>query len=77
MNPTPRSARPFGLALAAGLLLLSAAGAVAQDQPQGPRPPVPTKEDKPPIIMNYLTMVVLGAIAVGANLIPSKRGHQD
>ncbi len=33
--------------------------------------------DKPPIIMGLLTMGALGLMALGANAIPSKRGHQD
>ncbi|MBX3409849.1 MAG: hypothetical protein KF859_08175 [Phycisphaeraceae bacterium] len=41
------------------------------------RPPVPGKPDQPMLIMNYLIMVVIIAVVVGANLIPSKRGHQD
>jgi len=40
-------------------------------------PPTPGKIDKPPTVWNYLTMILIVAAVVGANLIPSKRGHQD
>ncbi len=40
-------------------------------------PPTPGKPDNPPVVMNYLTMLLIIASVVGANLIPSKRGHQD
>ncbi len=33
--------------------------------------------DNPPVVMGLLTMGVLGLMALGANAIPSKRGHQD
>jgi hypothetical protein len=67
------------LAGAMSLTVLTAAPAAAQDQPAAPQlqPPTPTKPDKPPSVMNYLTMIIIIAAVVGANMIPSKRGHQD
>jgi hypothetical protein len=39
--------------------------------------PVPRKAPNPPTLWNYFVVIVIvGAIGV-ANLIPSKRGHQD
>ncbi len=40
-------------------------------------PPTPGKPDDPPLVMNYMTMMLIIGLVVGANLIPSKRGHQD
>jgi hypothetical protein len=40
-------------------------------------PPVPRKSDKPPVLWNYLVLIIIVAAAFGANMIPSKRGHQD
>lgn len=42
-----------------------------------PKPPTPGKPDKPPILLSYIVMALLVAAALGANLIPAKRGHQD
>jgi len=40
--------------------------------------PTPGKlDDKVPVIIPYAIMLLLAAAAIGANLIPSKRGHQD
>lgn len=74
----------LGAALAASITLsagaqisnpgASAPSARAEDTP---RPPVPGKQDKPPLVMMYLVLAGLVAMVVGANLIPSKRGHQD
>ncbi|MCW5768441.1 MAG: hypothetical protein KIT19_07135 [Phycisphaeraceae bacterium] len=41
------------------------------------RPPSPAKQDDPPTIRSYFLLALLVAAAVGANCIPSKRGHQD
>ena len=32
---------------------------------------------KPPKYRMYLTVIVIGGLLLGANAIPSKRGHQD
>lgn len=57
-----------------------AAMAIPQDQPAAatpPAPPTPDKPDDPPVVLNYLTMLIILAVVIGASLIPSKRGHQD
>lgn len=41
------------------------------------RPPAPAKQDDPPTIRSYFLLALLIAAAAGANVIPSKRGHQD
>jgi hypothetical protein len=61
------------LALSAGW----SAGQAPQPAPTPIRPPTVTNNDKPPIVGMYFTMVVILVLVVGANLIPSKRGHQD
>ena len=68
---------------AAAVLTLNAGMASAQPGRPEPidltevRPPAPPKQDTPPIVMSYLLLAILVAAAVGANTIPSKRGHQD
>jgi hypothetical protein len=65
---------------AAAVAGLSAAGASAQSaQPtaQTLRPPTVNQTDDPPTIRMYLVTALLAALVVGANLTPSKRGHQD
>ncbi len=49
----------------------------ATDAPAAPAPPTPGKPDEPPLVMNYFVMLIILAVVIGANLIPSKRGHQD
>ncbi len=45
---------------------------------EGVSPPRPGKaDDSAPLVMTYLVGIVLLGAAVGANLIPPKRGHQD
>lgn len=51
-----------------GLVLAQQSGAV---------PPKPGKADDPPVIVTYGVMLILAAGIIGANMIPSKRGHQD
>lgn len=61
----------------------AAAPAMAQFQSddagaEGVSPPRPGKADESaPVVMTYLLGFVLLGAAVGANLIPPKRGHQD
>lgn len=60
----------------------SAPPALAQLQGEGEAeavsPPRPGKaDDSAPIVLTYLVGILLIGAAVGANLIPSKRGHQD
>lgn len=43
-----------------------------------PRPPIARKADpKPPLLWNFFAFVVIAGAVLGANMIPSKRGHQD
>lgn len=76
------------LAIPALLLTLAIGGSVASNaeaQPRRPetidltamRPPLPQKQDKAPFIFPWLLVAVLVGGAVGVNMIPSKRGHQD
>ena len=67
-----------GRAMAA-VLTIGAVGAVAQE-PEGPtpvKPPTPRKSDDPPFIWNLFAVIVIAGAIFGANMIPSKRGHQD
>jgi len=59
--------------LAAALVVLCAAPALAQAL----RPPTPRKSDDPPYIWNVFIMLGIVGVVFGANMIPSKRGHQD
>jgi hypothetical protein len=63
---------------------MSLVAAPAQAQPNTKKkvevraePPTPRKSDNPPTIWNYLILFVILAAVFGANMIPSKRGHQD
>ncbi len=58
---------------AAAVLLLCTSSVLAQ----GLRPPTPRKSDDPPYIWNVFIMIVIVGVVFGANMIPSKRGHQD
>ncbi len=66
---------PAALGLAAIMLLTTAASAL-QDTVQQ-RPPVPSQTAEPPIITTFLVIAVLVAVGLGAQALPSKRGHQD
>lgn len=45
---------------------------------QGGKAPTPKKADpEPPVLMGYLAIIIIVGAVVGANMIPSKRGHQD
>lgn len=76
---TSRTIRAGVLALPLAALLWAAAPAEAQPGKQqgAPSPPTPKQPDEPPIVMNYLVLLVVAAAILGANAIPSKRGHQD
>lgn len=67
------------LALPLAMAMWAATPAAAQPNKQqgAPSPPTPKQPDEPPIIMNYLVLVIVVAGILGANAIPSKRGHQD
>jgi hypothetical protein len=40
-------------------------------------PPVPRRADTPPVLWNYLLLMIIVGTAFAANMMPSKRGHQD
>ena len=64
--------------LAAGLaLILLALPASGQPSVDEMRPPSVTSTGEPPVIRMYLVTALIGGLVIGANLIPSKRGHQD
>lgn len=69
------------LAMALAMPLAVPAGALAQppapDAAKPPSPPPLGKPDEPPVVMNYFVMLLILGVVIGANLIPSKRGHQD
>jgi hypothetical protein len=65
------------LMLAVLTVCVTPAQAQAPKAQEALRPPNPTTPDKPPIIWNFLVIVVVLGLAGGAALIPSKRGHQD
>lgn len=81
------SLRTIRVGLVAGAMsaALFAGGATnAQTQPGQPgqpaalKPPTPGKEDTSrPLVMTIVAGIVIVAVVVGANMIPSKRGHQD
>jgi len=60
-------------------LTIPAFYAMAQQEnaPAAPTPPTPSKADEPPAIMSFLLLAVLVGAIVGANLIATKRSHQD
>jgi hypothetical protein len=75
---TPRLA--LAALVAAAALAAAAMPAAAQTPPPAAeplRPPTPGRPDKPPSAWNYMALVVIGGLVLGASLIPSKRGHQD
>ena len=59
--------------LTAAAVLLCAGSAFAQSL----RPPTPRKSDDPPYVWSIFVMIVIVGAVFGANMIPSKRGHQD
>jgi len=77
-----KSTRLAGLAAGALLTLGCLAPPAAAQPPAKPddtiRMPAPKKADEnPPTLWAYLAVfIILGAV-FGANMIPSKRGHQD
>lgn len=89
MTPrTPRTtrtriaARLLAGTLALGTLTFVAAPVMAQQNNPAPEnelsPPVPAPPRNPPSFLMGIAMAfVLGALVVGVNFIPSKRGHQD
>jgi hypothetical protein len=83
-RPVARFLRPgaAALALVAAAMVVPALPSAALAQPAGEEvqrltTPLPTRADNPPTFINVLMMVIIVGGAVGAALIPSKRGHQD
>ena len=62
------------IALLAPVLLASVASAQQRDLPISP---AIRDFANPPILLSFFLLIVVVAAAVGANLLPSKRGHQD
>ncbi|MCC6229595.1 MAG: hypothetical protein IT432_10250 [Phycisphaerales bacterium] len=70
--------RTIGIASAALALSLSATAGAQQTKALAmPKAPTAKVPDDPPVLMSYLFLLVIVGGAVGAALIPSKRGHQD
>ncbi len=71
----------FSLGVVMCVVVAMPSAAIAQSGAPAPapvvRPPAPSKEEDPSYVMQLLVLVGIGAAAIGANLIPSKRGHQD
>lgn len=67
-----RFVRVGGSVVLAGLVC-----AVAMAQEGSLKPPAPLKEADPGFFMPIFSALVILAACIGANLIPSKRGHQD
>jgi hypothetical protein len=69
-----------GAALLAALALAPAALAQGQPKKTGDdavRMPSPRKAEEPPTLFIYFIVLVILGVVFGANMIPSKRGHQD
>lgn len=70
----------LGVALATSLL---ASPALAQPKKAAnpadsiAAPPVPKKADTPPVVWNIVVGIIIVGAVFGANMIPSRRGHQD
>ena len=84
-HPTRRADRILGalvkhsarLAVLGTGLAATAATAMQDSTFTQQRPPVPSTTPEPPIILTFGIIVVLVAIGLGAQAMPSKRGHQD
>lgn len=66
-----------GVFAAALCLPVTDAGAFQAIPSAQQRPPVPSQTAEPPVVTTFLVMAVLLTIGVGAQAMPSKRGHQD
>lgn len=88
-RPLPRLIR-MGTKLRTAALLMALLGGLSFAEPSAlaqssrkkqqevvTEPPTPRRADKPPIIWNFMVALVIVGAAFGANMIPSKRGHQD
>lgn len=50
---------------------------VAAAQQELPISPTIREFANPPVLLSGFLLLVVGGIAIGVNLLPSKRGHQD
>ena len=75
MNRPRTTAR--GIAFAITLLAAGTAPVMAAAKKPAPAASKPAKAEDAPMFMTYVSILVIAAAVVGANLIPSKRGHQD
>lgn len=65
-------------AIACSAMTCISAPAFAQDAKAERTAPVPAPPTKPPShLLGTVMCFVLGAMIIGVNFIPSKRGHQD
>lgn len=77
--------RVNGAFWAAGIVLALAGPAFGQFTGSGSNakgtinvtPPKPAKAEDAPMFLTYVSILAIAAAVIGANLIPSKRGHQD
>ncbi len=76
MKRTNMPCVPAALRVCALLAPLLLAGA-ARAQQDLPISPAIREFANPPIILSFFLLILVVAVAVGANLLPSKRGHQD
>jgi hypothetical protein len=64
-----------------GICTLVGTATEARAQPQRQqdqlRMPSPSKEEDPSFLAQIFVLLVIAGAAIGANVIPSKRGHQD
>jgi hypothetical protein len=67
----------IAIALVFACTLMAPSAAHARQDLTGQRPPTPSRTGEPPIILTFLLIGVLVAIGIGAQALPSKRGHQD
>lgn len=76
----PRTLYKVLLACLAAVLITTATPAPVVAQPQREtvvEPPRPRRADKAPILTTIFAGVIIFGAVFGANMIPSKRGHQD
>lgn len=80
-NSLGRLVAPVVIGAVLAVSFTGSAAAQPATQNQAPailRPPSSGgKTDEPPKYRMYLTVIVIGGLMLGANAIPSKRGHQD
>jgi len=65
------------LASLVGMLVLAGAAQAQIPAPTGPTLPQAKDVGKPPMIRTFFVLLILVGLGVGANAMPSKRGHQD